>query len=460
MTGRPLHNAARPRHGVRNKREATAMTIQFTRRDAMLAAGFGGVLLPSALSAQAQKPAELKIGVTTFLSGPASVFGVPSRQAAELLIEDMNKQGGIGGVPVRAFFVDEAPGTDHLVGEFRRLVQGEGVAVMLAAISSGSCLACTPLAGELRKVTVLWDCGTQRIFEEGRHPYAFRTQGYATPEVLAPLLYTLKHKPDFRTVAVLNQDYAWGRDSWEIWKTAMDVLKPGVRVVAELFPRFGSTDFSTEITRLLALRPDVIFSTSWGGELVTIVRQANERRLFERSLFVLPVAEASMQILGRTMPAGHVIGSRGDHWVNHPAPADPVAFQRFNDLYRAKYNEYPIYPCHHIAQALAALKAAYERAIAAKGGAWPSDAELAEAFRGLEFKSPTSTIRIREDGQGLEDQLVGLSSHGEKFPFAVPEKMILFPAPLVSTPVGQKSTDWLKTLTPDFINRVPAPLAG
>ena len=62
------------------------MTASLTRRDAMLAAGFGGVLLPANLSAQpAQRPAEVRIGVTTFLSGPASVFGVPSRRAAEML---------------------------------------------------------------------------------------------------------------------------------------------------------------------------------------------------------------------------------------------------------------------------------------------------------------------------------------------------------------------------------------
>lgn len=426
--------------------------MAITRR-AALAAGFGTVLLPETLSAQApaQKPAELKIGITTFLSGPASVFGVPSRRAAELMFEEINAAGGLGGVPVRAFFVDEAPGTDHLVGEFRRLVQSEGVSVIFAAISSGSCLACTPLANELRKLTILWDCGTQRIFEEGNHPFAFRTQGYATPEVLAPLLYTLRHKPDIRTVAVINQDYAWGRDSWEIWKAAMDALKPGVRVVAEMFPRFGSTDFSTEITRLLALRPDVIYSTSWGGELVTLIRQATERRLHERSLFVLPVAEASMQILGRGMPAGHVIGSRGDHWNNHPSPRDPAAFRRFVESYRARYNEYPIYPCHHIAQAIWALKAGLERAIAAKGGAWPSDAELAQAFRGLTFPTPTSQITLREDGQGLEDQLVGLSGIDDRFGFAVPQQMRLYPAADVSAPVGQKSVDWLKTLKPEMI---------
>ena len=427
------------------------MMSALTRREA-LTAGFGTVLLPATLSAQpAAKPPEFKIGVTTFLSGPASVFGVPSRKACEMLVEQINAAGGVAGVPLRPFFVDEGPGTDHLVGEFRRLVQSEGVHAMLQSISSGSCLACTPLSRELQKLTILWDCGTQRIFEENRWEYAFRTQGYGTPEILAPLLYLLKTKPNFRTVAVINQDYAWGRDSWELWKAGMDALKPGVRVVAEMFPRFGSTDFSTEITRLLALRPDVILSTSWGGELVTFVRQATERRLHERSTFVLPVAEASLPTLGRSMPEGHIIGTRGDHWNNHPAPANPELFNGLVNSYRQRYNEWPIYPVHHMAQALWALKAGVEKAVAAKGGAWPSDLDMANAFRGLSFPTPTSTITLREDGQGLEDQIVGLSSFNDRFPFAVPKEMMLFPGAQVSAPVGQVSTNWLKTLTPAMI---------
>jgi branched-chain amino acid transport system substrate-binding protein len=44
-----------------------------------------------AFPAQAQdKPKELKIGIATFLSGPASVFGVPAKAAAEMIAEDLN----------------------------------------------------------------------------------------------------------------------------------------------------------------------------------------------------------------------------------------------------------------------------------------------------------------------------------------------------------------------------------
>ena len=85
--------------------------------------------------------------------------------------------------------------------------------------------------------------------------------------------------------------------------------------------------------------------------------------------------------------------------------------------------------------------------------------ELADAFRGLSFDTPTSSITLREDGQGLEDQLVGLSSHGDRFPFAVPRDMVIFPAAMVSAPVGQKSVDWLKTLKPEMVSQIPAPVA-
>jgi branched-chain amino acid transport system substrate-binding protein len=154
------------------------------------------------------------------------------------------------------------------------------------------------------------------------------------------------------------------------------------------------------------------------------------------------------------MPEGHIIGARGDHWNNHPAPANPELFRSFIAAYRQRFNEYPIYPCHHMAQAMWALKAALEKAVAAKNGAWPSDAELAAAFRGLTFPTPTSTITLREDGQGLEDQIVGTSSFDPAFGFAVPKEMIRYSAAQVSAPVGQKSVDWLKTLNPSMIQSV------
>ncbi len=177
--------------------------------------------------------------MTTFLSGPASVFGVPSRKACEMLVDQINAAGGLAGVPMRAFFVDEAPGTDHLVGEFRRLVQSEGVHAMFQSISSGSCLACTPLSAELQKLTILWDCGTSA---SSRRTLAMTPSApRATHAQVLPRGSSAEGmKNDFRTSRD-NQDYAGAAIPGippppPLWKAGMDSRKPRVRVVAECSP--------------------------------------------------------------------------------------------------------------------------------------------------------------------------------------------------------------------------------
>lgn len=398
-----------------------------------------------------EKPQELKIGITTFLSGPASVFGIPGKEAANLLLEEINARGGIGGVKVSATLIDEGIGGDKLLSEYRRVVQEQGVRVMLASISSGNCNILAPVAEDLKVLNLMWDCGTEKILEARRYNYVFRTQANATTEMVAAVIYLLRTKPDFKTIAVVNQDYAWGRDSWEIFSNTLKTLKPDVKVLGELFPKFGASDYSTEVSRLQALKPDVILSTSWGGDLDTFVRQAAQRGLTRSSTLVLPLAESSLERLGPALPDGVIVGGRGEHYFLHPETRDDPAHLAFIEKFRARTGAYPIYPVYHMVQAIRGLKAAYEKAIQANGGKWPAVEQVAAAMRGLEFKGFGRTVKIREDGQGLEDQLLGISKHVPKYPFAVMDRMAIVPADLVTPPVGEKSPAWVKTLTPAIL---------
>jgi branched-chain amino acid transport system substrate-binding protein len=156
-----------------------------------LAAGVAAAMLTGSALAQG-KPSELKIGITTFLSGPASVFGVPGKAAAEMIAEDINKKGGIGGVPVKLSFVDEGAGGEALVSNYRRMVQDEKVDATFASISSGSCNQLVPVAEDLKVMNLMWDCGAASILETKKYRYNFRTQANGTPEMLAVLIYLLK----------------------------------------------------------------------------------------------------------------------------------------------------------------------------------------------------------------------------------------------------------------------------
>ena len=400
----------------------------------------------------AEKPDSLRVGITAFLSGPASVFGVPGRNAAEMWIDRINSNGGVGGVPIEPTFIDEGAGGDQLISEYRRLVETGDVDVMLASISSGNCKKVAPLAEDLKVLNIMWDCGTQVIFEEDSYDYVFRTQAHAGAEMVATVLYLLKVKPDFETIAVVNQDYAWGRDSWNIFLKTLKALKPDVEVVAELFPKFGAADYSTEISRLSALRPDVVLSTSWGGDLDTFVRQAATRGLTRQSTFVLPLAESSLERLGDTLPEGVIVGGRGNHYFLHPEYTGDDDFWGFMTAYQERTGEWPIYPVFHMSQALNALDKAYESAIEANGGEWPSTEQVAAAMEGMTFSGLTSPVTIRSDHQGLEDQLLGTTTSSDKYDFKVLENMMVFPGDLVTTPVGKVTADWVQTLDAGILN--------
>ena len=409
-------------------------------------------VLVTALGAWAQqKPTELKIGMTTFLSGPAAVFGVPGKAAAELTIDEINAAGGIGGVKLKAVIVDEGIGADKLLSEYRRVVQEDGVKVMLASISSGNCNALAPVAEDLKVLNVMWDCGTEKILENKRYKYVVRTQANATSEMVASVLFLLRTKPNFKTIAVINQDYAWGRDSWEIFLGTLRAMKPDVQVVAELFPKFGSTDFSSEISRLQALSPDVILSTSWGGELDTLIRQSAQRGLIKTSTWVLPLAESSLERVGKALPDGTIVGMRGDHYFLHPEYKNDAKHKAFIDKYRAKTNQYPIYSAYHAAAAVHAVADAYTAAMKANAGNWPSTEQVADAMRKLTFRGQTRPVTMREDGQGLEDQMLGLSKMTAAYPFPVIEGLTIYPGEMVQNPVGTKSPEWVKTLKIDML---------
>ncbi|GGE19248.1 ABC transporter substrate-binding protein [Gemmobacter megaterium] len=413
--------------------------------------GAGALAGLAAGAALADKPADLKIGITTYSSGPASVFGVPARQGAEMMAEALNARGGILGVPVSLYFIDEGAGMETLRTEYRRLVDDVNVDVMFASISSGVCNNIAPFAEDLEILNFMWDCGTQRIFEEDDYDWVYRTQANATPEILATFLYLLKQKPDFKTIAVVNQDYAWGRESWAIFKTALETLKPDVEVVAELFPAFGAPDFSTEISRLQGLKPDVILSTSWGGDLDTFVRQANQRGLFEDSLFVLPLAESSLERLGADLPEGVIVGGRGDHYFMHPEYKDDADFKGFMEAFKAKNGTWPIYPVFHMSQAFAALEAAYVRAAETTGSDFPEREDVRAAMDGLEFKGLGRPVKIREDNQGLESQMLGVTRSSPDHPFKVIGDIVIFDPEPITAPVGQETLSWIKTLDAGFL---------
>ena len=412
----------------------------------------GAVLLVAALTASPvignaqDKP--LRIGLVTFLSGPAAgPFGVPAKLAAEAIVDSLNAgkapapytTKGFGGTPLELVVIDEAGGATKQVAELRNLVERQNVDFVIGYIGSGDCLAVAPVAEELKKITILFDCGTPRVFEDASYKYVFRTRPHATMDAVAGAMYLLENRPGMKSYAGINQNYAYGQDSWADFTAVMGTLKPDAAITTSQMPKFGAGQYGPEISALLESNSDVVHSSLWGGDLEAFMLQATPRNLFARSQLILVAGEPYLHRLPGSIPDGTIVGARGPSGVYAQKSA-------LNDWLRQIYKErgetYPNYPAYSVAQAFLGLKTAYEKA---KSKGTPGTDEIIQAFEYESFDSPSGKVMMK---LGKGHQAVTGTAYGTTRTVngvITVGNIKYYPVERVQPPEGVKSIDWIKS---------------
>jgi branched-chain amino acid transport system substrate-binding protein len=349
---------------------------------------------------------------------------------------------GIGGANVEMILVDESGPTTQVVQEYRNLVERRNVDAVVGYVSSGNCLGVAPVAEELKKLTVLFDCGTPRIFEESPRQFVFRTSATAVMDGVGAARYIAQKFPAVKTYGGINQNYAWGQDSWRDFSLAMQALKPGTKVTTEQWPKLMAGQFNSEISALLLSKSNLVHTSLWGGDLESFIVQASGRQLDKNTKVLHVAGEHIMFRMADKIPNGTIIGARGPYGV----------FARDNELnrwfqiqYRAKTGVPPIYAAYHMANGLLGLKAAADRAMKTTGKR-PTQDQIINAFRGLEFEAPGVTVKmaLAKGHQAITETAYGIYQYdaATKTPKIV--DVVRFPAECVNPPDGIDSVTWLK----------------
>lgn len=393
----------------------------------------------------------LRIGVITFLSGPAAgPFGVPAKNAADLLVEAFNKGGqvpgyekkGFGGRPIELVYVDEAGGPTKVVTEYRNLVTRQNVDMVIGVISSGDCLAVAPVAEEMQKLTVLFDCATNRVFEEASYKYVFRTTTMATQENVAAARYVAETFPNLKTFSGVNPNYAWGQDAWSDFTESLKVLKPDAQIATNVTPKLGAGQYNTEVSALLSSEAQMMQNSLWGGDLEAFLLQAAPRNLLEKMPNIIICGDTVLERLADQIPDGTIIGARGPNGPYAPPTA-------LNKWYRQKYKEAykadPVYATYHMATAFFGAKAAYEKAQAVSKTQEPTADQIIAVFEHSKFESVAGTVDM---ALGKGHQAVQPVSYGTVK--KVNGKITLvnvrsFAPDKISPPDGMKSLDWIRS---------------
>jgi len=393
-----------------------------------------------------------KVGIVSFLSGQAAEsFGIPAVNGAKVLVDAFNKgqapapynKKGFGGLTIEPIYVDENGGATKQVQELRNLYDRDKVDAVVGYVGSGDCLAVAPVAEELKKFLILYDCGTPRIFEDGKYNYVFRTAAHATMDNVALARYLKAKNIPVKSFNMINQDYAWGQDSRTDFVLAMAKLYPDAKPGEDLLPKFGAGQYGTEISAIMAKPADLVHSSLWGGDLQALILQSAPRGMFKRSQVVLSAGDHVLPGLGEKVPDGTILGARGAYGLM--APKSPLN-DWWWDIYQKANNVYPVQAPYRMAQALLGLKLAVEKAMAANGGKKPTPEQLAAALKNSEWDSPAGKIRMVLGGgnQAIQETAIGRTKWDANKKMVMIEDIQRFPAECVNPPANMSSIEWLK----------------
>ena len=385
----------------------------------------------------------LKIGVLTIKSGIAAQVGESGLRGVQYATDKINAAGGILGRKIE-LIVEEESSPKDTVERFRKLALQNKVDVVSGCISTGVGLALGPVAEELKTIWLSWDGTTQKGVEETmpKPKYAFRSCDNECEAVMASILTARHFKGKIKTVAGINPDYSYGRDNWAAFTAIMKRLGMNVTAVADLWPKLGTTDFTSHVAALQQAKPDLIFSSFWAADASIFLKQAHAAGMIPATKLVFTTAGGVHETLKKAFtPEGMILGYNTMYWEWDKA--SPLQ-KEFVKWHKEKFNEWANYESDHGYFTIAAYKAAIEKASKAIGGKWPTTDQIIQGLETVEqVESLQGFRRYREDHIMEANFFQGVSTHKNNYDFVTVSPLEVMTTKQVQKPSGKGLYEWI-----------------
>lgn len=388
---------------------------------------------PAATAAPASKSAAggpVKVGGMWITSGSLSAYGQFAREGLDMAVEELNAQGGVLGRKIESRVEDEG-NADNAVRVARRLALEENVDFLIGLDSSGVAEAVTPTMKELKKVLMITHAASPRVTGDLCNRYVFR-MSVNVPQNSAAGAQVAATEVKAQTWTTIGPDYAFGRQSWDFFKQSLTKLQPNAQFLDDQaqWPKLGNEDFTTFITALQGTGADAIWSSTWGNDLINLVRQGNQYGLFKMNkpiLFELGAAMEVLEALGDQMPTGLWVGTR--YWYQEPKTE---VNRQFTDAFFKKFNHYPSYNAQNAYTGMKLLAAAAEKAKSVESEA------VIGALEGISMDAPMGKLTIRkEDHQALVQGVWGKTAESKDVKFRVLDPLKVFKAEDITPPPAE-----------------------
>jgi len=361
----------------------------------ILAATTAGVLALTAAQAQAQE--KLKIGIITTLSGPPAVLGGMLRDGFMLAVKQNG--GKLGGRDVQFFVEDDELKPDVAVSKAKALVERDKVDFVVGPIFSNILIAIMKPVTDSGTILISPNAGTSNFAGKDCNKNFFVTsyQNDQVHEVLG------KYAQDsgIKKVFLMAPNYQAGKDSLNGFKSAYKG-----EIADEVYVPLGTLDYSAELAKIAAAKPDAVFVFLPGGMGVNFVKQFRQAGLADKVKFL-----SAFTVDESTLPAQQdaALGFfGGSNWApNMDNPQNKTFVAAYEKEYGGKI------PASYAFQAYDAALLIDSALKATKGSTADKDA-LRAALMKADFKSVRGKFKFNTNHYPIQDfYLVKVAKRGD-----------------------------------------------
>jgi branched-chain amino acid transport system substrate-binding protein len=322
----------------------------------------GTAALVALSTAPAVAQQSVKIGFVSTFSGPTAVIGNDMRNSFELALDHLGRK--MGGKPVEVIYEDDQQKPEVGVQKSQKLIESDKVNFVVGYIWSNVLLASLKPVVDSQTFLISSNAGPSQIAGEQCSPFFFSTswQNDQTPQAMG----TYMTQKGVKTAFLIGPNYAAGKDML----TGVRATFKGQIIGEELTKWPDQLDFSTELSKVRAAKPEAVFVFYPGAAGVQFLTQYAQSGLKGQiPLYTAFTIDAITLKLQKDLALG-VPGAQ--QWVND-LPND--ANKKYVADFRKKYDNYPTF---YGAQSYDAANLVNSAVVAVNGDLDKKDAMRAE----------------------------------------------------------------------------------
>jgi len=212
----------------------------------------------------------IKVGAILGVTGPAANLGGPEARTLEMLVQELNKKGGIKGNPVELIVKDSSASPEKAISFAKQLIDEEKVFAIIGPSTSGETMKIKTLAEDGK--TILLSCAAAEAIVKPVGKYVFKTPQNDSHAVRK--IYEHMKKAGIVKIGVVSSNTGFGKAG----KEQLEKLAPeyGITIVANEVYDKEATDLTAVVTKLKAAGVQAFVNWSIEPAQAIVIKNARQ----------------------------------------------------------------------------------------------------------------------------------------------------------------------------------------